>query len=355
MRLRPFVQVVLAFPLLGCADGSSGESGSPDTSADTTLTDLGADLGADAIDATDASDGALPAPDPTCVVPDVAGPPIAITPPAPTDIDALTMRVSDSTAYTNVAMRLCTPLGARDATFVAVAGSGPFEWTWNSPALPTGITQVIFFADPAKKVYSTTRVTIPLSSGDAAIPDALVGPTPTLCAAPPKNLIAHGTFEEGMTGLAPTGWVVRNPARPGECSGKPSDHVYLTDASTTCGGKALTVDSSGGAWDCYAVQIVSDYKTIVAGRSYRISATVRSKGNAVNPAAWFTVGAQWVDKGDAFFGDVKNPKTTEIDYDWKVLSYDVVAPSGAERILIWLSGHYPARVDYDNVSVVELP
>jgi len=190
---------------------------------------------------------------------------------------------------------------------------------------------------------------------DTSPSDAPVGPTPTLCAAPPKNLIAHGTFEEGMAGLAPKGWEVRNPARPGECSGAPSDHVFLTDAPTSCGGKALAIDSSGGAWDCYAVQIVSDYKTIVAGRTYRISATVRSKGNAVNPAAWFTIGAQWVDKGDAFFGDVKNPKTTEIDYDWKVLSFDVVAPAGAERILIWLSGHYPARVDYDNVSVVEVP
>ena len=180
----------------------------------------------------------------------------------------------------------------------------------------------------------------------------------SLCAAPAGNLFAHGTFEEGMNGQAPTGWEVRTPGQPDVCksSGQPSEHVFISAGPTGCGGNALAVDARG-AWDCYAVQRVSDYNSIEGGAKYRISASVRSVGNSVNPAAWFIIGAQWLDGNDAFFGDEKNPKTTsasENDFDWKVLQWDVVAPANAKRILIWLSAHYPGRADIDNVSVVKL-
>ena len=33
------------------------------------------------------------------------------------------------------------------------------------------------------------------------------------------------------------------------------------------------------------------------------------------------------------------------------LSWDVVAPAPAKRIVVWLRVHYPERVDFDNVSV----
>ncbi len=161
-----------------------------------------------------------------------------------------------------------------------------------------------------------------------------------------------------MSGNAPTQWEVRNPGQPGACagSGAPSEHVFLTNGPPGCGGHALAIDGRG-AWDCYAIQRVSDYGSIQGGATYRISAVVRSEGNAINPAAYFTVGVQWLDAQDSFFGDQKNPKPTtaaENDYDWKLLSFDVVAPKNATRILIWLSGHYPGRVDHDNVSVVKL-
>lgn len=178
------------------------------------------------------------------------------------------------------------------------------------------------------------------------------------CAAPAGNLFAHGTFEEGMNGLAPSGWEVRTPGQPDKCkgSGQPSEHVFLTQGPTGCGGNALAMDARG-EWDCYAVQRVSDYDSIQGGATYRVSASVRSTGNSVNPAAWFILGAQWLDGNDAFFGDEKNPKTAsaaENDFDWKVLSFDLVAPPNAKRILIWLSAHYPGRADIDNVSVLKL-
>ncbi|MCC6900811.1 MAG: hypothetical protein IT377_17665 [Polyangiaceae bacterium] len=184
------------------------------------------------------------------------------------------------------------------------------------------------------------------------------GSSVDLCTAPAGNLIAHGSFEEGMTGLAPTGWEVRTPGQPDACksSGQPGEHVFITSGPGACGGKALAVDARG-AWDCYAVQRVSDYGSIQGGATYRISASVRSTGNAVNPAAWFIVGAQWLDGNDAFFGDEKNPKPASAaanDFDWKVIQWDVVAPQNAKRILVWLSAHYPGRADIDNVSVVKL-
>ena len=179
-----------------------------------------------------------------------------------------------------------------------------------------------------------------------------------LCADPAGNLFAHGTFEEGMSGQAPTNWEVRNPAQPGNCSGSgtASEHVFLAPPPTGCSGNALAIDARG-QWDCFAVQRVSDYNSIEGGATYRISADVRAQGNAVNPAAWFVLGVQWLDANDAFFGDVKNPKpaaAADNDYDWKVLSWDIVAPANARRILVWLSAHYPGRVDYDNISVVKL-
>lgn len=197
-------------------------------------------------------------------------------------------------------------------------------------------------------------VAVDAGGPDGTVPEGGID----LCAPPAGNLFAHGTFEEGMSGEAPVGWEVRNPAQPGNCagSGTPAEHLFLTAAPPGCGGNALAIDGRG-EWDCYAIQRVSDYNSIEGGATYRISAVVRSEGNAANPAAWFTLGIQWLDGSDAFFDDVKNPKPNDPadnDYDWKVMSFDIVAPANARRILVWLSAHYPGRVDYDNVSVVKL-
>ena len=177
-----------------------------------------------------------------------------------------------------------------------------------------------------------------------------------LCEPPEGNILAHGEFEEGMSGRAPTGWEVRNPEMPGSCPGSPDSHVYIGDPPTGCTGHSLVVDAAG-TWDCYAIQTVSDYNTIEGGRTYRISAAVRSQGNAVNPAAWFIIGVMWLDASDRFFGDEKNPATSsagENDFDWKVLSFELSAPRDATRILVWLTAHYPGKVEYDNVAVVQL-
>lgn len=187
------------------------------------------------------------------------------------------------------------------------------------------------------------------SSGDTGD----TGGTPSLCE-PAGNLIEHGSLDEGMNGAAPAGWEVRSPGKDQECAGN-DPHVFASAAAPGCGGGGITVDAND-AWDCYAVQTVSPYNSIEGGATYVIRATVRSSGNAVNPAAWFVLGVQWLDGNDAFFGDEKNPKpaaAADNDFDWKVLEWEVQAPPEARRILVWMTAHYPGQVEYDHVAVVK--
>jgi hypothetical protein len=191
------------------------------------------------------------------------------------------------------------------------------------------------------------------------------GSAPALCEPVAGDVLGSGDFEAGMDGLAPTDWQVRNPVLPeGDClaSGSPGEHVFLEPSP--CGGSAVALDARG-QWDCYAIQRFSEYGTIEGGATYRISVVARSQGNAPDGnycpecvAAWFHVGAQWLDANDAVFGDEKNPHpatAAENDYDWKVLAWELPAPTEARRMVVWLTAHYPGRVDYDRVTVTKLP
>lgn len=206
----------------------------------------------------------------------------------------------------------------------------------------------------------------PGAPADAPLVDSHDAQPPLSCDPPPGGIFDHGAFEEGMDGLAPVGWEVRNPQSPaGACaaSGAPAQHVFLSDPPAGCSGHALTIDALG-TWDCYAIQRVSPYHSIQGGAFYRIQAAVRSADNAPDgstcpecAAAWFVLGVQWLDANDAFFGDVKNTKPADPalhDHDWQLVSFDVQAPPNAARILVWLTAHYPGRVDYDNVAVLPL-
>jgi hypothetical protein len=315
---------------------------------------------------------------------------VAIAPPHPRPARAVEFDVTSETGYTNVTLRLCGPAGIVTPDGPTTYPGSPNLWVWSSPGLDRGAYQAQFAADPGGRVYGVAAFIVDddprdvdgdgyagaASGGDDcndAAPDIHPGAVDAcgdgidsdcsggdaacdLCGSPAGNLLAHGEFEEGMAGPAPAGWEVRSPGMPESCPGVPESHVYVDSAAPGCAGRSLVIDA-GGTWDCYAIQTVSGYGTIEAGRTYRISAAVRSEGNAVNPAAWFLVGVQWVDAGDRFFGDDKNPRTARAednDFDWKLLAFDLVAPAGATRILVWLTAHYPGRVHYDNVSVVRI-
>lgn len=353
--------------LVACSGGGSGAGGSgaggetASTTTGSTTTTLTGGAGGTG------GNTHPPGPDPSCTVADVdsAVTTISVDPAALTTADAPVIHVTDAeTGHTNVAVRLCTPTGPQTASFGGVdSGSPPFAWHWTASPLPLGTTQILFSADPSDTVYRTLRVDVAGgggAGGGGGVGGGGAGGGPTdMCNPQPGNLLSHVTFEDGMDGLAPAFWQVRSPDLPnGAClgSGTPEQHVFLSEAAPGCGGHAVTLDARG-QWDCYAIQLFSDYNTITGGATYRISVAARSQGNAVNPAAWFHIGAQWLDANDGVFGDVKNPKPASgdlNDYDWKVLFWDVVAPPEAHRIVVWLSAHYPGRVDFDNVSVVKL-
>jgi hypothetical protein len=187
----------------------------------------------------------------------------------------------------------------------------------------------------------------PLDAPVEDAPVALDAVAPVdLCTAPSGSLI-DGTFEGGLDGMVPRGgWQLRDPGFAAGCGG---DHLSMVAAPPGCPGQALLVDARG-SWDCYAIQAFTDYNTIEGGRTYRISAVVRSEAQD-NPAAWFVVGLQWLDGSDRVFGDEKNPRPADVNYEWTRLEWDLVAPADARRAVIWLSAHFPGRVTYDQVSI----
>ena len=295
----------------------------------------------------DAPPAATPVPDPTCLVPEVSGEAIAVSPGAPALGEAFEVSVTGDVGHTNVGLRLCTPTGLIEGEFIDVAPG--FTWRWRLPGAPEGLSQIIFVADPDDRVYSTASLTLGATPEDPD-PDPTPEPPPNgdLCASPPGNIIPNGDFEQGLEGLVPRGWQVRTPGQPEAC-GDPSAHLFLAAPPPGCPGQSLTIDARG-QWDCYAVQVVTDYNTISGGATYRFRASIRSEGQD-NPAAWFVVGLQWLDSGDRFFGDLKNPQPTEVNFDWTVREYELTAPPEARRALIWLTAHYPGRVTYDNLSL----
>lgn len=167
-----------------------------------------------------------------------------------------------------------------------------------------------------------------------------------LCEAAPGSLIPGEL--DALDGLAPPGWQVRDPAAPGRC-GDASEHVYLTDGPC---GTALAIDARG-EWDCYAVQAFTDYSTIEPGATYRLSFAARSEGQD-NPAGWFMIGVQWLDGSDGVFGNEQNPEQSPLDFGWKRIDWDLVAPAEARRAVVWLTAHYPGRVDFDALSLTRL-
>lgn len=49
-----------------------------------------------------------------------------------------------------------------------------------------------------------------------------------------------------------------------------------------------------------------------------------------------------------------DPRMDPLDYDWRVLEWDLVAPVDARRAVVWLTAHYSGRVDFDSLSMIEL-
>lgn len=332
----------LALLLASLLAACDGELARPDASTgrDARAFDASSDAALADAAPTDAGAG----PDPSCVVPHVGGD-VRFAPDPPIAGSPFDVAVTDAVAHTNVALRLCTIDGVVDARFLDVRGS--HTWTFGGPPLPPGPTQAIFVGDPDATVLATARVRV--ADGVPTDGGVRTDGGVDLCAWPAASLI-DGRFDDGLDGLTPPGWQVRDPDAPGRC-GDPREHVYAIDAPPGCGGRALAVDARG-EWDCYAIQAFTDYDTIRGGRTYRLRATVRSIGRE-NPGGWFFLGLSWLDGDDRVFGDERNPRVEPLDFDWRRVELDVVAPPEARRAVVWLTAHYDGRVDFDSVALVE--
>ncbi len=182
---------------------------------------------------------------------------------------------------------------------------------------------------------------------DAATDDAGVDlGAADVCAAAAGSLVPGEL--DSLDGLVPPGWQVRDPGAPDRC-GDPSEHVYVTDGPC---GSAIAIDARG-EWDCYAIQAFTDYSTIEPGATYRLSFAARSEGQD-NPAGWWMIGVQWLDGADGVFGNEQNPAQSPLDFEWTRIDWDLVAPANARRAVVWLTAHYPGRVDFDALSFTRI-
>lgn len=211
---------------------------------------------------------------------------------------------------------------------------------------------------PDAAVILDAGATDAAADGDAGTTDAAAGTDaggdaggPDLCG-PTAGSLIDGSFDDGLDGLTPPTWQVRDPAAPGRC-GDPAGHVYSVDPPLGCPGRAIAIDAHGD-WDCYAIQVYTDYDTIEGGRTYLVSAVARSVGRE-NPGGWFFLGLQWLDGSDRVFGDERNPMLEPLDFEWRRVTFDVVAPAEARRAVVWLTAHYDGRMDFDDVAIAPAP
>ncbi len=246
-----------------------------------------------------------------------------------------------------------SPTGATSPTSTTDSGESSSSTTPNTASTAATASTANTTGTSTGSTGASETGTDPSStSGSSTSGSSTSGGEQDLCQ-PVGDLLVDGSLDL-IEGDAPKAWEVRTPGQVDACAGS-GPHLFAADPAPGCGGAALTIDAND-AWDCYAVQTVSPYNSIEGGQTYVIRATLRSQGNAVNPAAWFVLGVQWLDENDTFFGDEKNPMPgdpADNDYNWRVLEWEVTAPANARRILVWMTAHYPGEVTYDHIAVLK--
>lgn len=139
--------------------GADGAPATADGSID--LPSGGSDAGS-AIDAADAAKP--PRPNANCFQNAGGTATVSTNPTSPTSNASFDVSVTDTPAYTNVELTFCTPLTnqpPKNQSVTSVTGTKTHTWTFHDDAgLPAGITQIVFRADPAEKVYGTAEVVV---------------------------------------------------------------------------------------------------------------------------------------------------------------------------------------------------
>ncbi len=161
------------------------------------------------------------------------------------------------------------------------------------------------------------------------------------------NLIRNPGFEEGPSPTYPGVGVYweTNDAEP-----HPDIDVLTT--STRHSGSYSQWLKANSAWDLGMVRQVSPYNSITPGKTYRVSAWIKT-ANVYNPNGWYVFGIRWMDD-DAPGPVVMMPRQETLNYDWRQITWTVVAPVGVNRISVLLTRHTDGDAWYDDISVSEV-
>jgi len=182
-----------------------------------------------------------------------------------------------------------------------------------------------------------TAIIITVAWTGLAAPAAWAGP----------NLILNPGFEAG-----------ESPTYPGvglyweTNDAEPHPDVDVLTTSTRHSGSYSQWLKANSEWDLGMLRQVSPYNSIAGGKTYRVSAWVKT-ANVQNPAGWYVFGV-WFFNNDTNIGDSKMPEQETLNYDWREIAWTVVAPTGANRIAAVLPRHTDGDAWYDDISITEV-
>ena len=183
------------------------------------------------------------------------------------------------------------------------------------------------------------------SGGPDALPDA-TGPDSAGAFTYGPNMIQGGGFEAGPS---PKYAGVGKHWETNDAKSHGSNHSL--DTTHKHGGTTSQKIDTKGVWDHHPTRQVTGYGSVTPGRTYRLRAWVRSKGNT-NPNSYYVIGIWWF-YNDAKLGEKLNAKQPTTSYDWRLLTIEAKAPAKANRLAAFLSAHYHGVVWYDDIEVRE--
>lgn len=160
------------------------------------------------------------------------------------------------------------------------------------------------------------------------------------------NLIVNGGFEEGESAVYPgvgRGWETNDgQAHPEICS---------LDRTIRRSGRRSQKLAAHGEWDRGAVRQVTPYGSVQPGHTYRVTAWIRAE-EVENPAGWYLLGLWWF-SNDTWIGEMKMPKQDKLNFDWRRIEFEAVAPPTANRAAILLTRHTDGAAWYDDIELVD--
>ncbi len=175
----------------------------------------------------------------------------------------------------------------------------------------------------------------------------IVGTAFALSVAGATNLINNGGFEYGESPQYPgvgLGWETNDA--------QPHPEICSLDRVHRHSGRRSQKLAAHPEWDRGAVRQVTPYHSVIGGHRYRVTAWIRAEG-VENPAGWYLLGLWWF-RNDTRIGEVKMPKQDELNFEWRRIVFEAVAPADANRAAILLTRHTDGTVWYDDIELIDV-